>query len=187
MIKVNRLVESRSSNVELAAAFIENRKAELKDRVVPYFLKFKSNGEPDFLYESDSVIGRAEYEGMQNMRALALMGHNFVVWTSPEGGRSNYNDGSRLVVGIVRSRFSEVVIECRGIVLKNESPEELLAMVRVLENGGAVSMDEIRTSEDLREQALAVDVRDEKELWNRMEEAFGYSEIWSEIRNDREK
>ncbi|MBI2465469.1 hypothetical protein HYV64_04990 [Candidatus Shapirobacteria bacterium] len=187
MDRVKRLVESRSPNDELAAAFVENRKAELKDRIVPYMLRFKANGEPDFPCDKNSVLGRAENEGMQNMRRLAMMGHNYVVWASPELGRSVYKDGSRVVVAIVTGRFQEVTMECRGIVLKNESPEELLEMVRKLQEKGAVVMDEIRNLEDLREQALAVDVKSEGELWDMMEKAFGNSEIWEEIRNSKDQ
>jgi hypothetical protein len=183
-----RLVESRSSNDELAAAFVENRGGvETHKRITPYLLRFKSNGEPDFPYERETVIGAAEYEGMQNMRALAVDGHNFVVWASPEGGRSDYNDGNRLVVAVVKSRYEGVTMECRGIVLNEETPDQLLKMVRGLQGKGAVAMDEIRNPEDLREQAVALNVKNESELWDQLEEVFGHMDIWDVIRKDRDK
>jgi len=183
-----RLVQSRSPDDENAAAFIENRGGvETNKRITPYLLRFKANGEPDFPYERRSVVGKAEYEGMQNMRQLALDGHNFIVWASPEGGRSDYNDGNRLVVAVVKSRYGGVTMECRGIVLNEETPDELLNMVRGLEAKGAVAMDEIRNPEDLREQALALNVKSEDELWKQLEEVCGHMDIWDEIKNDRDK
>lgn len=181
-----RLVESRSPDDELAAAFVENGKREEKKRIVPYVLKFDINGEPSFKYKKDTVLGMAEYTGMKNMRELALTGYNFVVWASPEGGRSDYNDGNRLVVAVVTRRGGEVQMECRGIVLKNETPEELLGCIRRLEENGAAPMDEIRCPEDLREQAVGLKVNNESELWQEMERAFGHSEIWDEIRRDQD-
>jgi hypothetical protein len=172
-------LEKQKDLGELGGTFLENLKTEeIQKRVNPYELKFDERGQPNFKYETKTEMGQAEYAGMRSMWELASDGYQYVFWLSPLGGRSIYTEG-RLVVGKVIKNGEETEMECRGIPLL-ESAEKMLGMANgILDRGGTVT-DGIRKPEDLREQAIGINLNGD--LWQFCEEIFGMNRVWEAIR-----
>lgn len=164
---------------EIAGTFLENKDTEeVRDRINPYKLKFDGKGEPEFKYEKETELGKAEYEGLKNIHNLAELGYKYVFWLSPEGGRSPYDQG-RISIGIVRNNDE---IECRGIPIL-VTADEMYKMGREIIDYGGRSIKEIERSEDLREQAIGIDLKSEKDLWNFCQSIFGMEKVWKTIAN----
>jgi len=178
-------LEKQHDDAELAGIFLENAVEKVEKRINPYELNFDTEGNPDFRCEQNSEMGRAEYEGMKNIWKLAKSGYKYIFWLSPSGGRSEYTDG-RIVVGIVKDR--EIVkIDCRGIPILVKS-EEMFEMANKIINLGGNSINEIKQTEDLREQALGInlDVRNQNQLWDFCENIFGMEEVWNVIKQGKD-
>lgn len=173
---------NRQGSLEVALVYRENGKGKKEhQRISPYPLIFDDRGEPNFEYGKDTELKRAEAAGMRSMRELANEGKKFVVWVSPPGGPENYPEG-RLVVGWVKEVREWTRIECRGIPIL-ETGEKLKEMVDALIERGAVSMDEIREVEDLRQEAVGIDGKNWMEFLDLCEEVFGNKKVWEAIRN----
>lgn len=169
---------------ELGGVFLENKKDKEAERINPYVLKFKANGEPDFAYEKESVLGKMEYEGMKSMQELALRGKKYLIWMSPPGGISSYTEG-RVVVGKVLEADGEVKIECRGIPLLRSRDDLQEMALKWMENGG-VSMDEIKTVEDIRQESIGINLENDDEFWDKCQQIFGVPEVWDYIRTGKD-
>ena len=175
-------LERQEDMGEVGRAVVENlATAEISKRVVPYPLRFSKEGEVDFLHERETVLGRAECVGMDNIFSLAQK-YDYIFWFSPPGGRSGYNEG-RLVVGKVINRKDGVEIESRGIPILVES-EEMLEMARDIYAEGGASEDFVTVAEDLREQAIGINL--EGDLWDFCEEILGMEEVWQAIREGKD-
>jgi hypothetical protein len=164
---------------ELPGTIIENGVGEVQKRINPYSLEYDFKGEPKFPYEAKTVVGKAEYEGMKSIWELAKDGYQYVFWLSPPGGRSVYTEG-RLVVGKVIKNDGEISLECRGIPVL-ESAEKMMKTANDLLDKGGTTIDGIRNSEDLRSQAIGINLEN-KDLWDFCEEIFGMKEVWETIR-----
>jgi hypothetical protein len=184
---MSRLIElekysQRDGLGELGGVFLENGNTEeIQRRVNPYELKFDNLGRPDFAFEMETELGRAEYKGMESMWELARSGYPYVFWLSPPGGRSVYTEG-RLVVGKVIKNSKEVELECRGIPVLGTAERMVEAAFELLDKGGII-VDGIRKAEDLREQAIGINLpANGQDLWGFCEEVFGMKEVWEVIR-----
>jgi hypothetical protein len=178
---MNRLIELDRQNdiAELAGTFLENKKTdEVEERINPYSLKFDENGEPDFKYEMETDLGKAEYKGMKNVWNLAREGYKYVFWLSPSGGRSIYDQG-RISVGVVKNS-EKVEIECRGIPIL-VTASELYAMGKEIVDCGGKTIDLIEKAEDLREQAIGINLKNEEQLWYFCRSIFGMEKVWKAI------
>jgi|GEM_PF-1696351 len=172
----------KQGKTEIALAYRENRKGKKEhERISPYWLIFDENGEPNFEYGKDTKLKLAEAEGMRSLWELANENKEFLIWVSPSGGDEDYPEG-RLVIGWVKERGKRTVIECRGIPIL-ESGQNLFQMTNDLINKGAVTMDEIRDTEDLRKEALGVNCKTWEEFLNLCENTFGNHEVWKKIRS----
>lgn len=178
----DRLIElDRQKDVfELGRVFLENGTGDLKTRVVPYGLRFRRNGEPDFAYETKTVLGRMEYEGMMSMYELAKMGFSHVFWISPPGGPANYPEG-RLVVGKVVKTDNEVEFECRGVPILDSEDKLLEEVSELIKNGGVNLVGGLGSVEDLRSRAIGINLDDEQ-LWDFCKHIFGMGEVWDVIK-----
>lgn len=167
---------------ELAGVFLENGVDEIEKRINPYQLNFDNEGKPEFECENESELGKAEYEGMKSIWKLAREKYKYIFWLSPSGGRSEYEDG-RVVVGIVVDN-QKIKINCRGIPIFVE-PDELLMMANKIIELGGNSVNRIEEVEDLREQALGVnlDFGCQDEFWDFCGSIFGMDKVWNEIKN----
>lgn len=180
---MNRLIElERQLGVEVARSVVENFAGEVQKRVVPYSLEFSDRAEPCFPYERKSLLGRAEYEGMMSMYRLG-QNYDYVFWFSPPGGRSGYTEG-RLMVGKVLSRENGLEFECRGIPVL-ESSQKILEMARNIYARGGVSENFVDEAEDLREQAIGINLKG-GDLWDFCEEVLGMGEVWQVIREGKD-
>lgn len=164
---------------EITRIAIENRKGAEWERISPYILRFNRDGEPDFAYEKESVLGMAEYEGMKNMRELAKNGNRYLIWISPPYGRSGYTEG-RVVVGVVKKHEEEVEIECRGVPLLADR-QRIGEMAKRWQEVGFEPMDEIGEVEDLREQALGGNLGNDADFWEWCEVVFGMEKVWEMV------
>jgi len=181
---MSRLIElDRQRGDEVAKSVVENLDGELQDRVVPYGLKFLENREPVFPYEKESVLGEAEYEGMMSIFRLG-QNHDYIFWFSPPRGRSGYTEG-RLVVGRVISRENGLELECRGIPVLEEA-DRMLEMARDLYIEGGVSESFVNRAEDLREEAIGVNLDEGVDLWDFCEEVLGMREVWQVVREGKD-
>lgn len=176
-----RLIEldKQKDIAEIAGTFLENNKTdELENRINPYKLEFDINGEPGFVCEKESELGKAEYLGMKSVYNLARANYGYVFWLSPEGGRSIYDQG-RISVGIVKDK-DKAELECRGIPIL-VSADELYEMAKKIIDYGGKSIDKIEKPEDLREQAIGINLRNDEELWRFCESIFGMKKVWETI------
>jgi len=180
----NRLIElDRQFDAEVAKSVVENLAGEVEKRVVPYGLEFSARAEPRFPYEKESLLGRAEYEGMMSIFRLG-QNHDYVFWFSPPGGRSAYTEG-RLVVGKVLSRENGLELECRGIPVL-EGADKMLEMARNIYSEGGVSESFVNGAEDLRERAIGINLEEEVDLWDFCEEVLGMREVWQVVREGKD-
>jgi hypothetical protein len=163
---------------ELGGVFLENSVDEVENRINPYRLKFNKNGEPEFKYEKETELGMAEYNGLKNVFNLAKFGYKYVFWLSPEGGKSIYDQG-RISVGIVKNK-EEVEIECRGVPIL-VTADELFEMGKKIVDYGGESIEKIEKPEDLREQAIGINLRSDEDLWKLCESIFGMEKVWKTI------
>lgn len=177
---MSRLIELERQDLgEVGRSVVENLATrEVKKRVVPHRLEFSSNGEPCLLYENKSVLGRAEYEGMMSMFRLAKK-CDYVFWFSPPEGRSEYTEG-RLEVGRVISRQNGIKLDCRGIPVLTGG-QKMLEMARSIYAEGGVSEGFVDGVEDLREQAIGINLEGE-DIWDFCERTLGMEEVWEVIR-----
>lgn len=169
----------------MGGVFLENKKDKEAERINPYVLEFNGQGEVDFLCDRESRLGKMEFEGMKSMRELALRGKKYLIWLSPPGGESGYTEG-RVVVGKVLETGGNVRIECRGVPLLR-SRDEMEEMTLNWVKDGAVTMDEVRSVEDLRRESLGINLESEADLWDKCEEIFGVKEVWDYIRDGKDK
>jgi len=178
----SRLIElDRQQDLEeIGGTFVENAACvPPEERINPYRLNFDVAGIPRFPFEVETVMGKAEYNGMKSIWELAKDGYQYVFWLSPPGGKSVYTEG-RMVVGKVINN-DNVEIECRGIVVL-ESAEKMMEMANELLDRGGMVVDGIRNPEDLREQAIGMNLADGGDLWDFCEEVFGMEKVWKAIR-----
>lgn len=164
---------------EIAGTFLENNKTdELENRINPYILKFDERGEPNFKYEKETELGIAEYKGMKNVYNLAKNGYRYVFWLSPEGGRSIYDQG-RISVGIAKNKEKNE-LECRGVPIL-VTAEEMGEMAKKIVDYGGKTIEKIEKPEDLREQAIGINLESDEDLWKLCESVFGMKKVWETI------
>ncbi len=128
--------------------------------------------------DREMEFGRQEAEGAENMFRLAEGGSDLIFWISPAGG--SYVD-ARLVVARAESLAGEMVLDCRGIVVR-KTPEDLLqiAMNMVCFEGGRLVSGVIE-AEDLRSQPIGIKLKGGD--WIAFSERmFGIPEVWRAIR-----
>lgn len=170
---------------ELGRTFLENRVGPIEERVVPYDLVFDREGNPvGFKVGRDTEIKRLEDDGMRTMYKLAKMGYSHVFWLSPPGGPVNYPEG-RLVVGIVKKVGEETILECRGIPIIESCQTMWEKACQLINMGGVVLSGGLKAVEDLREQAIGINLIDELP-WDFCEEVFGMGEVWETIRGEED-
>lgn len=179
-LKVEAYKTKEEFVTEVTRIILENRKGTEEERISPYQLCFDKDGNPKFRYENKSVLGKAEYEGMMNIRELALNGNKYMVWFSLPRGRSRYTEG-RIVVGCVEKTDGEVIINCRGIPIL-ENAERMKQLAAKFMKMGAVQIGECHEAEDLREQPVGINCNNDREFWDQCEEVFGLDEVWNAIR-----
>lgn len=164
---------------ELALVYVENGKGEPPHKRVSFYsLSFSARGEPNLNYRRDTELRRAEYEGMMSMWELARGGYKYIFWLSPP--REGVYPEGRMVVAKVVKNSEGIEMECRGVPVL-ESADKMLAMANDLLDRGGVIVDGIRDPEDLREQAIGLNL--EGELWDFCEGIFGMPLVWQKIRN----
>jgi len=164
---------------EVAGVFAENRDTEqLELRVNPYFLEFDCLGEPKLAADRSTRLGEMEYQGTKNIYKLGLK-HDRVVWLSPPGGISSYEEG-RMVVAKVIGREGGMRLECRGIPLRM-SREEIEKSARILLEFGEMH-GEWESVEDLRTEAIGVDFYTDDDWYLCLEDAVGMRGVWEAIR-----
>jgi hypothetical protein len=179
---MSRLIEleKQFKNIpEIAGTFLENNKTdEIEDRINPYFLKFDKNDEPNFKYEKETELGKAEYKGLKNISNLVKLGYKYVFWLSPEGGRSIYDQG-RIAVGVVKDK-ENAELECRGVPIL-VTADEMGKIAKKITDYGGKSIDKIEKPEDLREQAIGINLKNDEDLWKFCESVFGMKRVWETI------
>jgi len=170
---------------ELGRLLLENRVGPVKERVVPYDLVFDRDGNPvDFKVGRDTEIKRLEDNGMRTMYKLAKMGYSHVFWLSPPEGPANYLEG-RLVVAIVKKAGEETILECRGIPIIESYQTVWEKACQLINMGGVVMSGGLRNVEDLRQQAIGINLKDELP-WDFCELVFGMNEVWEVIRQEKD-
>jgi hypothetical protein len=115
---------------------------------------------------------------MKNVWNLAKTGYKYIFWLSPEGGRSNYDQG-RICIGIVKNN-EQVELECRGIPVLVTANELLEMGNRIIKHSGENLM-HINEPEDLREKAIGINLKSDEELWKLCEFVFGMKKVWQAI------
>lgn len=159
-------------NGQVARAIKENLQTEkLKERVNPFELIFK-NGVPMKRREDGDLekmevdnateLGRMEVEGMQNIRELALMGYKTIVWFSPNGGNSPYEE-IRMVVAKLKEIKEDgiIVFECRGICGKYDRLDFYKRVLNIINDGNLID-GEINNPDDLRKYPVGLNLKDEE-------------------------
>jgi len=168
---------SRQGPEELALVYRENLIDKEAERISPYILEFDENGEPDFEYEKDTLLGQMEYSGFRSMYELANSRAKYMIWLSPPGGISGYTEG-RVVVGKVLKRGRSTEIECRGIpILKDRG-----GFRKIADNLGAGDLE----VEELRKWAIGVNAENDDDFWDKCQKVFGVEEVWNYIREGKD-
>jgi hypothetical protein len=85
----------------------------------------------------------------------------------------------------VIGRKNGLELECRGIPLLKNS-HEILVMARDLYVKGGVSGAFVNGAEDLREEAIGINLEERIDLWDFCEETFGMGEIWQVVREGKD-
>ncbi len=142
---------------DLGRILLENRLAEIKRRVAPFELRFGANGKPELPVDEETELGRIEVAGMMEMRQLALMGHRHILWMSPCGGNSKYEE-DRMVVAEVKEigKDGRVVLECRGICCKYSREEFWQKAQKMMMISGTETLGMVGEVDDLRLHPMAI-------------------------------
>lgn len=146
---------------DLGRILLENRLAEIRKRVAPFELIFGADGRPEFPVDEETELGRIEVAGMVEMWQLALMGHNHILWMSPCGGNSKYEE-DRMVLAEVKEigEDGRVVLECRGICCKYNREEFWQKAQEMMMISGTKTLKTVETVDDLRLHPMAVESTD---------------------------
>lgn len=165
-----------------ARVYLENKKnGEEWERISPYEMEIGEMG-PNFAVDVSTEIGRLEYTALMRLRELALKDCKYIVWLSPAGGRSDYEE-SRMVLAIVEGiEDGSVRFNCRGIALKTDGSDLLVSANRLLADGGK-SIDEICEVEDMRTNPIGFNLKSEYKWTTYLATLFGRDRVWQEIEN----